>query len=87
MIKTQEYQEHHDFALPDEGCPLAHLLELAGPHVGAGGADATEHVEHGDGHVPAVGHRNRLALARPAPPFSFICYPPLYNDVALQLIM
>ena len=48
--------------LPDEGRPLAHLLELAGAHVGAGRADPSQDVEHGGRHVPAVGHRDSLAL-------------------------
>ena len=50
---------------PDEGCPLAHLLELASANVGAGGPDAAEHVQHGGRHVPSVRHLHGLALACP----------------------
>ena len=48
--------------LPDEGRPLAHLLELAGAHVGASGADPSQDVEHGGRHVPAVWHLHGLAF-------------------------
>ena len=51
--------------LPDEGGPLAHLLELAGTDVGAGRADASKHIEHGDGDVPPVGNLHALTLTRP----------------------
>ena len=51
--------------LPDEGRPLAHLLELACTDVGAGRADSSEHIEHGHGDVPAVGHLHALTLTRP----------------------
>ena len=50
---------------PDEGGPLAHLLELASANVGAGGPDAAEHVQHGGRHVPSVRHLHGLALACP----------------------
>ena len=49
----------------DEGCPLGHLLELAGPGVGAGGPDAAQHVQDRGVHVASVGHLHRLALAGP----------------------
>merc|ERR1719187_534979 len=52
-------------AHPDEGRPLAHLLELACTDVGAGRADSSEHIQHGHRDVPAVGHLHALTLTRP----------------------
>ena len=51
---------------PDKRRPLAHLLQLAGPNVGASGTNSTEDVEHRDRHVAAVGNLNCLSLACPA---------------------
>lgn len=50
---------------PDEGGSPAQLLQLGGAHVGAGGAEASQHVADGVLHVPSVGHLHRPALRGP----------------------
>lgn len=49
---------------PDEGGPAAQLLQFSRPDVGAGGADAAQHVPYRDLHRPFVGDLHRLALRR-----------------------
>ena len=49
----------------DERGPLGHLLEFAGPGVGAGGPDTAQHVQDGRVHVPSVGNLHSFALACP----------------------
>ena len=49
----------------DEGCPATEFLQLLGPHVGAGGADASEDVLRRGLHVSPILHLNRLTLRRP----------------------
>lgn len=50
---------------PDEGGSPAELLQLGGTDVGAGGAEASEHVPDGVLHVPSVGDLHRPALRGP----------------------
>lgn len=49
----------------DEGGSPAQLLELGGAHVGAGGAEASQHVADGVLHVSSVGNLHRPPLGRP----------------------
>lgn len=50
---------------PDEGGSPAELLQLGCTNIGAGGAEASEHVPDGVLHVPSVGHLHRPALRGP----------------------
>lgn len=49
----------------DEGGPPAQLFELGGAHVGAGGAEAAQHVADGVLHVPPIGDLHCPTLGRP----------------------
>lgn len=49
----------------NEGGSPAQLLELGGAHVGAGGAEAPQHVPDGVLHVSPVGNLHRPPLGRP----------------------
>ena len=50
----------------DEGGAAAQLLQLARAHVGAGGANAAQHVAQRPLHGALVGHFHRLPLRCPS---------------------
>lgn len=49
----------------NEGGSPAQLFELSGAHVGAGGAEAPQHVTDGVLHVSSIGNLHRPSLRRP----------------------
>lgn len=49
----------------DKGGSPAQLFELGGAHVGAGGAESTQHVPDGVFHISSVGNLDRPPLGRP----------------------
>ena len=49
----------------DEGGSPAQLFELGGAHVGAGGAEAPQHIADGVLHISSVGNLHGPPLRRP----------------------